>query len=223
MGDVVRISDVIEDRGEKGRFGWAVMAAFVRGPLGEPVCVDYRVRALPDDPLSAEWVVDEQELTVDQGVIGQTVETMGTHTEGPWPGGDQYSVKGIPSYVFTEASQVKLIEKARAALATDRVTEGPAADLLASGVKRKPGRPSKRPLLETLRILRTVEQGYAAGQTLQEIADSLHLSRSTVRDVLARARDGANPLFEAASQTRRGGRMTPAARAALKQLEDAGE
>jgi hypothetical protein len=214
--ELVTISDLVEDATD-GRIGWAVVAAFVRGPLGEPVCVDYRVRQVKAAAEGGLSGLGARGIGLRNGQ--KTIAAMEAHAQADWAGTGPFSRKGIPRYVFEEASQQRLIAKARELL--ERKPEGaaPKARSVFAAPERKPGRPPQRGLLEKLCILEDVENAYEADGTLADVAERNHMSRSAVRDLLSWARKDANPqLFEGITQGRRGGRMTPEARQLLEQM-----
>jgi hypothetical protein len=215
--ELVTISDLVEDASD-GRIGWAVVAAFVRGPLGEPVCVDYRVRQVKAGVESALSGLDARGIGLRNGQ--KTILALEAHAHAEWAGTGPFSRKGIPRYVFEEASQQRLIAKARKLLEL-KPTATPKARHVFTAPERRPGRPPQRGLLEKLRILADVEAAYASEGTLADVAERHHMSRSAVRDLLSWARRDANPqLFEGITQGRRGGQMTPEARELLAQMEE---
>lgn len=212
---LVTISHLVEDPSEE-RVGWAVVAAFVRGPLGEPVCVDYRVRQVKSSAEGSLRNLDPRSAGLRNGQ--RTVKALEEHAQDEWPGEGPYSRKGIPRYVFEEASQQRLITKARRLLDL-RPAAAPKARHVFAAPERRPGRPPQRGLLEKLRILADIEAAYESGATLANVADAHHMSRSAVRDLLSWARKDANPqLFEGITPGRKGGRMTPEARELLERL-----
>ena len=210
--DVVPISSQVVER-RRGRIGWAVVAAYVTGEHGDPVCVEYRVRQVRrgermiDDVVALQQTLDAMEDHASQGLVGQ----------GP------FDPIGIPRYVFESASQGRLLEKARVSLSRgSRATEelSSEAKALLTPPAHKPGRPPQRSMGDKLKILRAIEEAQAAGQKLEDVAQQFHMSRSAVRDLLSWARRDANPrLFTGAGQGRKGGEMTPEARAMLSRIE----
>ncbi|HXH78181.1 hypothetical protein [Nocardioides sp.] len=210
--EIVTVSSDVMDR-RTGRVGWAVVAAYVTGEHGDPVCVEYRVRQVRrgerkfDDVVNLHRTIHAMEDHAEQGIVG----------EGP------FDPVGIPRYVFEAASQGRLLDRARANLARGgRSTEGLSteAKALLTPPAHKPGRPPQRSMLVKLQILQAAEKAHAAGQTLEDVAQQFHMSRSAVRDLLSWARRDASPrLFTGAGQGRRGGEMTPEARAMLSQIE----
>lgn len=210
--DLVTVHDLVRDRTD-GRIAWAVVAAFARGPQGEPICVDYRVRAVK----ALHGNYDGEYAGQRNGQV--TVRVLKGQAETEWPGDGPYSRKGIPRYVFEAASQQRLILKARDWL--DRNPDAaPKARRVMDVPARRTGRPPTRSPLEKLRILADVEAAYESGRTLSDVAAKNHMSRSAVRDLLSWARGDANPqLFEGITPGRKGGKMTPAARELLERLE----
>jgi len=77
-------------------------------------------------------------------------------------------------------------------------------------------------MAEKLRILAAVEASYDTGTKLEDVARQLHMSRSTLRDLLAWARGSQPRLFTGSGQGRRGGQMTDVARAMLREIEKKG-
>jgi hypothetical protein len=90
------------------------------------------------------------------------------------------------------------------------------ADRLSEPVKRQ-GRPARDPL-EALRQCAAVEDGYARGLTLDQIADGVGTSRSKLKGALDWARQQDPPLFTTPGRGRRGGALTPEGRALLTEL-----
>ena len=215
--ELVTVSDLVEDRTD-GRIGWAVVAAFVRGPLDEPVCVDYRVRQVKASVEGAAMKnADVRSIGLRNGQ--RTIQTLEAHAQRDWAGSGPFSRKGIPRYLFEVASQPRLIAKARRLLKL-KPTAAPEARSVFSAPERRPGRPPQRGLLEKLRILADIEAAYESGHTLADVADTHLMSRSAVRDLLSWARHDADPrLFEGITQGRKGGQMTAEARTLLEDLE----
>lgn len=211
---IVTITSEVRDRTSR-RVAWGVMAAYVANEHGDPVCVEYRVRQIRG--ASSAERLQNLHLTLDALEEGATTDLAGS---------GEFSAVGIPRYVFEEASQGRLIDKARRFIerGSPRVTGVTAeAKTLLQGRERKPGRPPQRSTLEKLRILLAVEEGIRAGQTLQDVADAFHMSRSAVRDLLTWARRDSDPrLFTARGQGRAGGELTPEARVLLTALEREG-
>jgi len=193
---------------------WAVAATYTRGSNGEPVCVEYRARVLRGD--------DPRELLMD---LQETISAMESHAaldlvgEGPFPD------VGIPRRVFEVASQSRLLQKAREALrrSDKRRSHVPPETLeLLSPGQRRVGRPPVRPLEEKLRILAAVEDATQSGESLEVVAHTFHMSRSSLRDLLSWARHDSDPrLFTGGGQGRGGGALTPEARLLLDQLRGA--
>lgn len=208
--EVVTVTDSVQDRA--GRPRWVVVATFVGVDGGEPRCVDYRVRVVPEGP--------------DGGfhfhAYARVMVAMEEQAAGPEDVAELGSIpaEGIPRYVFERASQTRMLEKARAKVERqpDLVSEN-AAQLLARQNKPRRGRPPVRSLGEKLRILAAVEAAYAAGRTLQDVADDHFMSRSAVRDIVAwgRSSDSGAQLFTGTTPGRRsGGRLTDEGRELLR-------
>lgn len=209
---VVTISSEVMDR-RTGRIGWAVVAAYVRGERGDPVCIDFRVRQVAQ----GERLIDGVKS------LHATLELMAQHAADDGFDDGPFDQIGIPRYVFEQASQGRLLEQARASLERGgRATSGlgQEARALLTPPAHKPGRPPQRSMHEKLRILAAIEDVQREGGTLDDVAARFYMSRSAVRDLLSWARRDAKPrLFTGAGQGRRGGQMTSEARAMLRQLE----
>lgn len=209
----VTISRAVEDR--SGHVRWVVVAKFVGVEGSEPRCVDYRVRVVPEVP--------KKRIAAGLGrrIARLMMDDANSDREGLWEAGESSApAEGIPRRVFEEASQTRLLELARERANRGHVDPS-VKDLLTSPAGRRRGRPPVMPLGQKLRILRDVETAFATGGTLQEVADLHHLSRGSIRNLLAWARSDAKPqLFEGTTVGRRGGRLTPAARALLKAQEN---
>jgi hypothetical protein len=219
MDELITVADLVPDR-TTNQIGWAVVAAFAVGPLGEPVCVEYRVRAVR---LGREYQDFGDDLVNALQNGTQQLETMSGSAHDNWAGSGPFGPKGIPRYVFEEASQRKLIESARSQLerSAPHVGAVAAAFLAETAPTRKPGRPPQRSLLAKLSILEDVEESYTAGTTLEVVAAKHHMSRSAVRDLLSWARkDAEPPLFSATQPGRKGGSLTPEARELLSKLRE---
>lgn len=191
---------------------WMVLGVFLLTDGGEPTCVDYRVRAIPDVRDFAAWVPAMKDLA--ESMQRQAVELL---PPPPHSG-------GVPGYVLRRASQAVLLREARDTLARSpdlrtRLSDEAAAVL--AGVGRvKAGRPPVRGQVEKLRILRMVEEAFAEGRPLSSVATAAHMSPSSLRDLLSWARHDASPrLFTALGPGRKGGALTFEARAILDQLE----
>jgi AraC-like DNA-binding protein len=228
---VVTVSDVVTDR-KSGRAAWAVVAGYVMGPQGDPVCVDYRVRQVASAGSDAE-------ATVEAIYLAESLESQSADPALNAPA--QPSARGIPRYVFEQASQGRMLEAARKRLAllddqlardetarkrgedvrvVRRAVAPDARALLAASTGRRTGRPPQRPLAEKLRILAAVEEATAQGRVLADIAADFHMSRSTLRNLLFWARKVAEPrLFTARGQGLGGGGLTDEARALLAEIE----
>jgi hypothetical protein len=194
---------------------WAVTATFTEGERGDPVCIEYRVRVVRGSTTQERLV--NLHLTLD-GMGRQADDELAG--EGPFPN------VGIPRYVFEQASQGRLLEKARASLArggrsTSRLSAE--AQALITPPAHKPGRPPQRSMAEKLRILAAVEASYESGATLEDVGKQFNMSRSAVRDLLGWARNDAQPrLFEGRGKGRRGGQMTKEARAMQRKINKEG-
>lgn len=227
MPEVLPVYEIVNNRAARSRrargsqeaqSGWLVVALYVKTDVGEPVCMDYRVRAIPDTHKKGEWLE-----AADQLIRSMSGDHTALPEVAPTPG-------GVPRYVFEEASQQKLLDGARKALAKPtRVEQGrsvrAAKAFLAAG-RRRPGRPPERGLAEQLRILAAVEELYATrqkpgGPTLDDVAKAHAMSRSSLRDLLTWARNDASPrLFTPVRQGQRGGRLTDEARALIAAIEE---
>ncbi len=221
MADVLPVYEIVRNRAAVNRrrkgglepvSGWLVVALFAKTRSGDPVCVDYRVRAIPDAHKMEQWWAAKDQL----------IRSMsGDHTAlpemTPSPG-------GVPRYVFEEASQQRLLAGARKQMGKPTRTEQgrlrrEAKAFLASS-DRKPGRPPQRSLTDKLRTLQAVEEGYASGRSLEDVARDRAMSRSSLRDLLSWARNDASPrLFTPTRQGRSGGTLTPEGRALLTEIE----
>lgn len=196
--------------------GWVVVGLFLPAEDGQLTCIDYRVRAIPNTHDLFGWTKTLSELAA---------AMEGQHPHLPAP---TVTPGGIPRYVFERASQVQLLKKARETLAHSdyyqRNLSGQVRGWLASDGRRKTGRPPSRGLTEKVRILASVEAANYAGTSLDEVANRWHMSRSGLRDLLSWARNDASPrLFTNPGQGRRGGRLTPEARAMLDEIERTAE
>lgn len=191
--------------------GWAVVATYAMGAQGDPVCIEYRVRALRGNT--------SRDLLVN---LHLTLNAMGGQATESLAGEGSFPALGIPRYVFEAASQGKLLEKARAMLARNTDKRGALSEeawALLSPPTRKPGRPPIRSVAEKLRILAAVEVANVEGVNLEDVAAQFHMSRSSLRDLLSWARNDATPrLFDASGQGRRGGHLTPEARSMLDEI-----
>jgi len=205
----VNISDLITDR--KGMVRWAVMATFVDVDGAEPRCIEYRVRVVPRMPnkIGSVWMGHQVIELLERQMAGERSEPyLAAELSAP--------AEGIPRRVFEEASQSKLLTKARAkAKRRPDLVDTETARLLERQVRPRRGRPPATPMGERLRILQAIEAVYAGPEgRLEDVAAAFHMSRSSVRDLLRLARrDG---LFTNYGPGRRGGELTPAARALLK-------
>lgn len=213
--DVVTVSDLVMARKKGGALPpmrWAVVATFARHGSGELRCVDYRVRVVPEtsrpgDSVKAGHKVARQMLSAAPTV--EEVERLGS-----------IPPEGIPRRVFEEASQAKLLAKARAKATRrpDRVSPATRRALHAID-SRGVGRPPSRSMAEKLRTLADAEAGFGAGETRAEIAARNAMSDSSLRDLLTWARRNASPpLWVSNGPGRRGGALTPEARSMLAEL-----
>jgi hypothetical protein len=193
------------------RFRWLAVGAFdIRD--GEAVCVDYRVMLLPDGA-SVRQVRDATVAAKDCSMT-QVPEGMGI------PGG------GLPLAVLREASPARLAAKATAKVG-ERKARGAdvsrALEQFAGAGKPKPGRPPVMSLADKLQVLQRIDEAFTNGETLETVARDMYLSRSSVRDLLSWARHDANPaLFTKAGPGKRGGRLTPEAKALIQKLGEEG-
>jgi len=208
--------DRVEDR--KGRPRWLVCAVFVDVNGSEPRCIDYRVRVIPKMPSkgAADWAARrvEEELRADVEDRERPEIYVLAETTAP--------AEGIPRRVFEQASQTRLLAAARSKVKTAPGTVGADVELMLDRqTKPRRGRPPVRPLGEKLHILVDVEHAFAAGRTLQDVADTHHMSRSAVRDLVAWARSGdGGPVLFTKWPGRRGGELTQAARRLLEERVD---
>lgn len=235
--EIETVTELVADP-TTGRVTWVVVAAFVEGPQGDPVCVDYRVRQVrPSDGARNE----ERSALLNAQMLDARMRTHAADDEIAEIGTGPFSGKGIPRYVFDGSSQVQLIERVRRAVAAhdeggdtrsprvsfegdsglpSRVPPKSTREAFALPPKRA-GRPPARSLEEKLRILSAVEKGYRGGKTLDAIAREFEMSRSSLRDLLTWARRDAVPrLFTGAGQGRKQGALTPEARELVKRFEE---
>jgi hypothetical protein len=203
----VTITKLVEDR--KGHARWAVIGSFVGLGGSEPRCVDYRVRVIPEASskrMAAGLGRQVSIMLAEQTDLDHSLFRAG---EASAP------AEGIPRRVFEEASQTRLLEMARKQVRQGRV-QPEVASLIERQGKPRRGRPPARSLGEKLQILKAVEDAFTSGRTLEDVAREHHMSRGSVRNLLAWARSDADPqLFDGTTPGRRGGRLTPAARALL--------
>jgi hypothetical protein len=206
----VVVQDLVMDR--NGRPRWAVIAVFVDVHGSEPRCIDYRVRVVPEKPSNFAAVraghVVLRELEKD--TRGERpADFVAAELSAP--------TEGIPRRVFEVASQARLLAKARTSVKRrpDRYTAGTRQML--KDAPRRIGRPPVRDIQEKLRLLAAVENAYATGVPLATVAKEHTISRASLRDLVAWARHDARPqLFTTFGPGRRGGELTPAARAMLE-------
>jgi|SRR5690348_5631218 len=206
----VTISQHVKDR--RGHVRWVAIGTFVGVDGSEPRCIDYRVRVVPeiDTPRNSAGIARQLEILL--GEDAERDHSLFRAAEKSAP------PEGIPRRVFEEASQTKLLELAR-----DLVRKGryEPIDLLGRQERPRRGRPPARSLAEKVQILSDVEKAFQESRTLEDVARKHHMSRSAVRNLLAWARTDADPqLFEGTTPGRRGGRLTPAARAILNGADE---
>jgi hypothetical protein len=213
----VHVSDLVRDR--EGQIRWAVLATFVGTGSAEPRCIEYRIRVVPlsglgDDQMSnlARYGQIRIDMDADTERDDRTDAWNLSEVDPP--------AEGIPNYVFTKASQARLLEKARKEVAgTPKQYKESARALLARQAKRRRGRPPARSLDEKLAILQTAEKVFAEGGTREDVAKLHHMSTSSVRDLLGWARKDVDPpLFTSNGPSKRGGEMTDAARLLMKEI-----
>ncbi|WNM28444.1 hypothetical protein RN607_05435 [Demequina capsici] len=216
--ELVTVTELVDDRRD-GRVRWAISATFVSAETSEPRCIDYRVRVVPrathkigDLPLAIE--------TVDN-MRGAAMSVADARGLGEFPSA------GIPGYVFEEASQARLLAKARDWVATEPERFSiEVANLIRRtpvdrGGKVRRGRPPSMSLHRKLLVLEDVERGYAEGTTRAEIARRNLISESGLRNLLTWARKSADPqLFTDDGAGKKAGRLTPAARQRLMEGTD---
>lgn len=208
----VHISDLVMDR--NGHARWAVMATFIDVDGAEPRCIEYRVRVVPRMERKIDSVGVGHQLIglLERQAAGERSDVyLAAELSAP--------AEGIPRYVFEKASQSRMLEKARAkARRRPESVSSQVREVLERQSKPRRGRPPARSLGEKLRILSDIEEAYATGRALQDVADAHFMSRSAVRDVLAwgRSNDSGVQFFTGTTPGRRGGQLTPEARALLK-------
>lgn len=217
-GQLVTVTSEVVDRRHR-QIRWAVAATFLATGADEPRCVDYRVRVVPS---SSDGRVDIRDLH-------RTLRAMETHATTVEDAERLGSVppEGIPRYVFEDASQAKLLAKARAAI--DRNPgrfEAPAHAAIGRvavnrGGEVRRGRPPRMSLGAKLHVLADLEDAYQTGRTRAEVAHDHHISESAVRDLLTWARHTAEPqLFTKSRPGVKGGGLTPEARKMLEGVRD---
>lgn len=204
--------DRVEDR--NGHPRWLVCAVFVDVNGAEPRCIDYRVRVIPEMPSkrAAAWAARAVEKELCADIERRERSEIYTLAEVTAPS------EGIPRRVFEQASQTRLLAKARARVHAAPGTVGPEFEvMLDRQAKPRRGRPPIRPLGEKLRILLDVERAYSKGESLQTVAEAHAMSRSAVRDLVAWARSGdSGAVLFTKWPGRRGGELTQAARRLLE-------
>lgn len=211
----ITVSDLVMDR--QGRIRWAVTAIFVGVASAEPRCIEYRVRVVSlEEDVRFQKAFSRQivkEMEADAGSDSRSDVWKLSEVDPP--------AEGIPNYVFTQASQARLIEKAREQVSrqSQRYSDSAKA-LLARQVGKRRGRPPARSMDEKLAVLQTAERIFAAGGTRAGVARAHHMSESAVRDLLGWARKDANPpLFTGNGPGRRGGALTDFARHLIAEKE----
>jgi hypothetical protein len=208
--------DRVEDR--NGHPRWLVCAVFVDINGSEPRCIDYRVRVIPRMPSkrAAEWAARQVEKELQADVEQRERQEVYMLAEVTAP------AEGIPRRIFEQASQTRLLAKARTKIKAPPGMVGPEFEaMLDRQAKPRRGRPPVHPLGEKLGILVDVEHAYAKGETLQDVADAHHMSRSAVRDLVAWARSGdSGHVLFTKWPGRRGGELTQAARRLLEERTD---
>jgi hypothetical protein len=212
---LVTVSDTVLGKvGGRTAIRWVVVATFVGVGGTEPRCVDYRVRVVPGGSRGEENLRDAHRVL--RAMEQDTTTAEQAAALGPVPAG------GIPRRVFEVASQARLLEKARAkATRRPELVAEEARQLLERPARRR-GRPPRRSLAEKLRVLADVDEAFAGSdRTLADVAQQHNMSRSALRDLLGWARHDAHPpLFVSYGPGRRGGHLTPEARALLASTEE---
>lgn len=220
-GSLVTVGDLVLDKG--GRPRWAVTASFLGVGGSEPRCVDYRVRVVPEPPPGVGGALFEAiraghevlRLMEENAISADDAEGLGT-----------VPASGIPRYVFEQASQSRLLGKAR-----DKVQRNPERHaestrrlleraLPSAQGKTRVGRPPSRSLGEKLAILQDVAEEYAAGTqgARRIVAERHHMSEGALTDLLRWARHTAHPrLFTNYGPGKRTDMLTDAARELIRQ------
>lgn len=203
----VYVTELVEEVHSPHRFRWLVTAAYEVND-GQAACVDYRVQLLPTNA-SVRTLRDIGNAAIDSShaLVDDDVDV---------PGG------GLPSVVLRVASPSRLARKAAAKVKSRKARGGDVSRALAqftgSGRPRK-GRPPVMPLGQRLRVLQAVETAFAKRENLEDVGKQFAMSGSAVRDLLSWARHDADPpLFTSPGPGRRGGNLTPEARAIIEQL-----
>lgn len=210
---LITVTDTVFDR--QGKVRWVVMGTFVGLDRSEPRCVDYRVRVVPEtEPGARMLALGRLMQAMEDNVIGvEDAASLGT-----------IPPEGIPRYVFEQASQARLLTKARATV--ERKPDKHAASTRRALARQvlnrqgevRTGRPSTRTLGQKLRILADVEAAYLAGgiRPRATVAEQHYMSEGALRDLLTWARHVANPpLFTNDGRGKRSGKLTDVARAML--------
>lgn len=203
----VYVTELVDDVRSPHRFRWLVTAAYEVND-GQAACVDYRVQLLPADA-GVRTLRDVGNAAIDssRALVADDVEV---------PGG------GLPFVVLQRSSPSRLAGKAVARIKARRARGydvSRALEQFTGSGRPRPGRPPVMPLGERLRVLQAVETAYANGETLDAVGEQFAMSRSAVRDLLSWARHDADPpLFTSPGPGRRGGNLTPEARAIIEQL-----
>lgn len=182
------VHEQIPDRPKAlGRIEYVAVAFFAgdgRTPLR---CVDYHVRAVEPttDPTDDHIRLAIRQMTT---LDADSITESWVHALPPG---------GIPRSVLNKASKRRLLAKAQQRAKTPKRMDTRARRLLATSLEpaNNTGRPSKRDLRRDLETLETVAQLGAEGATLLSIAEQLHISRSTLRDLLHWARHTARPTL----------------------------
>ncbi|MEH3033633.1 MAG: hypothetical protein PGN07_06260 [Aeromicrobium erythreum] len=187
------------------------MSLFRPNASGDPTCVDLRVRRVEDVAGAAGDVMHTQlaRLMFDDMTGGDRLPPAAA------------SGRGMPRYVFEEASESQLLRGLRSAVSRSRQAERlqPAQVAMLLESNQKVGRPPKLSLREKLETLAAIEAAYASDVTMDELAADLGISRSSLRDLLTWARHKSDPrLFTSSGHGRRGGAMTPEALELLEHL-----
>jgi hypothetical protein len=210
---LLTITDTVMDR--QGNVRWVVAGTFVGLDGSEPRCIDYRVRVAP-----------ETESGTTMRVVGEIMVAMEDNAVSPADASSLGTIpaEGIPRYVFEEASQARLLSKARASVErqpdkqTAAVRRALARAVLGKQGNARRGRPSTTTLNQKLNILADVEAAYDAGGTRKEVALKHYMSEGALRDLLTWARHKVDPpLFTNDGRGRRSGKLTDHARALLEE------
>lgn len=206
----IYVTELVDDVSTAHRFRWLVVAGFEIDDA-QAACVDYRVMLVPPD------------MGVRQ--LREAISTATSASDQQVPNDIPVPAGGLPLSVLRVASPSRLAEKARAQVVKRKARGADVSRVLqqfGEGARPKPGRPPVLALGEKLRVLAAVEDAYETGGTLEQVAHNMAMSRSAVRDLVAWARHDADPpLFTKSAPGRRGGRLTPEARALIERMGDA--